>query len=363
MPWSESPDSRAAAFRRRCLDLAAQHHRMVIGTDLVLHEKPDPDAIRLDGARLGAVILEAADRYDTPMAMPLMDLRVEKRDLLRRLGIQETDLDTFHFNQPLDDDQITRARETLDAPFDPLMAGQVDALRHVAQHSDRVPVGMVIGPFSLVVKLMKDPIMAVARAGRTPGHSQVVLLTQMLALAVDAVRRSVQAQAQAGAQAVCLCEPAANTVYISPKQLEGATNPFETFVMKPLEEVRATFAELDTALILHDCGELIDGFVAAFAQRLHPAMLSLGSSRVLWEDAAHVPDDVVLFGNLPTKHFYSDNELPLERVTALTCELLEKMAATGHPFILGSECDVLSVSGSHDLIAEKVSRMLTCTCR
>ena len=54
--------------------------------------------------------------------------------------------------------------------------------------------------------------------------------------------------------------------------------------------------------------------VEQFATRLDPAILSLGSSRTLWEDAALVPKSVVLFGNLPTKKFYSDEAMPDEQV-------------------------------------------------
>jgi hypothetical protein len=88
-------------------------------------------------------------------------------------------------------------------------------------------------------------------------------------------------------------------------------------------------------------------------------MLSLGSSRRLWEDVAVVPPEVVLFGNLPTKHFYSDETLPLETVRAKTRELVVRMRETGHPFILGSECDVLHVPGAGETIRRKVEAMLT----
>lgn len=362
MDLLEPRGSNTARFRAQCLALAAAGLRMPIGTDLLLHEQADPDAVRLDGRRLADVVLAAAERYRTPLAMPLMDLRVEKRDLLRRLGVDAAELDTFHFDKPLDDATLCRARETLDAPYDALMAGQIGAVREVAARGDVTPIGMAIGPFSLTVKLMRDPITAVARASRTPNHSQVVLLTQVLSIATDAVRRAIRAQATAGAQALCLCEPAANTVYLSPKQLQGDDNPFERFVMRPHEELRREIATRDLGLIFHNCGDLVDAFVAAFAQRLRPAILSLGSSRDLAHDAALVPPDVVLYGNLPTKHFYDDGALPIEHVAALTCALQARMAATGHPFVLGSECDVLSVTGSHELIAGKVARMLECDC-
>ena len=112
-------------------------------------------------------------------------------------------------------------------------------------------------------------------------------------------------------------------------------------------------------LVLHDCGELTTAMVEALASRVRPAVLSLGSSRRLWEDAAVVPKDVVLFGNLPTKHFYSDETLPMDAVRSMTRDLVERMRATAHPFILGSECDVLHVPGAAETIRRKVEAMLT----
>jgi len=87
-------------------------------------------------------------------------------------------------------------------------------------------------------------------------------------------------------------------------------------------------------------------------------MLSLGSSRQLWEDAKLLPDSIVLFGNLPSKKFYSDEVMPVREVEAMGRDLLSKMKATGHPFILGSECDVLNVPGSEKTIRDKVAAFM-----
>ncbi len=100
--------------------------------------------------------------------------------------------------------------------------------------------------------------------------------------------------------------------------------------------------------------------VEQFASRLDPVILSLGSSRTLWEDAALVPKSVVLFGNLPTKKFYSDEAMPDEHVKAMTLELRDKMRSAGHPHILGSECDVLHVPEVAANIRRKVELMLAC---
>jgi len=67
---------------------------------------------------------------------------------------------------------------------------------------------------------------------------------------------------------------------------------------------------------------------------------------------------VVLFGNLPSKHFYSDDTLPVDAVRAKTRELVSKMRESGHPFILGSECDVLHVPEAAATIRRKVEAML-----
>jgi hypothetical protein len=131
--------------------------------------------------------------------------------------------------------------------------------------------------------------------------------------------------------------------------------------MAPNRKVKQILDDADVDLIFHNCGELTDGMLESIAS-LNPPILSLGSSRRLWEDARLVPSDTVIFGNLPTKKFYSDAEVPLDQVPVLACELLSRMRETGHPYILGSECDVLCVTGSEKKIKDKVDAFMTCTC-
>jgi len=119
-----------------------------------------------------------------------------------------------------------------------------------------------------------------------------------------------------------------------------------------MKRIKALLDAKGVDLIFHDCGELTNEMVSRFAT-LDPAMMSLGCSRNLWEDAALVQKSTVLYGNLPTKKFYSP-QLTVAEVEGLSRELLEKMRAAGHPFILGSECDVLSVPGSEQEILAKV---------
>jgi uroporphyrinogen-III decarboxylase len=341
------------------LDLARRGMRYAIGTDLVLNEEPDPEAVRKDGARLGKVVEKAARRQRTPVAIPLMDLRLEKLDLLSLLGLSEEAADSWKLTQP--DETVLGALRTPRAEFPVNNQAHQKAIEYIDQKTDLLPVGMLIGPFSLMTKLMADPITAVAMAGNgvsAEEDAQVRLLESLMELSMATVLRSAAAQVEAGARALMVCEPAANVVYLSPRQLRKGSDIFERFVMKPNLRLREMLDEFAVDLIFHDCGELTQEMVQNFAERLHPVILSLGSSRKLWEDAAVVPKDVVLFGNLPTKSFYSDAAMPLEEVVARTQTLLNNMKACGHPHILGSECDVLYVADAAETIQRKVDAML-----
>jgi len=337
--------------RNLFLELAASGHRAPIGAHLVLHGRPDAEEILLDGARLGGVAAEAAERFRTPLAIPLMDLTLEKAALLGGLGIPAAEVDSFHFELAPDPStfQIT-----------PRMRATCEAIAHVASKTSLLPIGMGIGPFSLMTKLVKDPITPVFLAGSGmtgEDEPEVGVIEKCLEAGTELILSYLAAQADAGAKAIIVCEPAANLVYFSPNQLAESFEIFDRYVMSPMRRIKRLLDGRGVDLIFHDCGELTNEMVSRFST-LDPAMMSLGCSRRLWEDAALVPKTTVLYGNLPTKKFYSP-QLTVSDVESLSVELLEKMRAAGHPFILGSECDVLSVPGSEAEILAKVDAFMS----
>jgi uroporphyrinogen-III decarboxylase len=348
-------------LRSQLLDLAARGHRVPIGADLILHQHHDAEAILRDGDRLGAVVVEAAQRYQTSLAIPLMDLRLEKAELLRFFGVPAGEVEKYHFaTAPTAAQRQAYARQAGAVAPGARAAANFGALRYVARQPGLLPVGMCIGPFSLTTKLMADPIAPVCMAGAGIGAEEdesVALLEACLELSLTCVLAQVERALDAGARAVFVAEPAANQVYFSPLQLAGGSDIFERYVLAPNRRVAELLEGRDADLLFHCCGEITDAMLAAFCS-LRPSLLSLGSSRRLWEDAARVPKDIVLYGNLPSKLFYSDDTMPLGRVAEQTEELAARMAASGHPFILGTECDTLHVPEHAESIRAKVDQLL-----
>ena len=348
--------------RQYYLDLAAQGLSMPIGADLVLHQYPDPEAIALDGKRLGEVVVETARRFATPLAFAHMDLELEKRTLLEMLGVAPDAIAKFHFDEVPGTQAQERVETCLRNPLNPAMEAQIAAIQYVSRHSDLVPIGMSIGPFSLMTKLIADPIYPVcmAGAGVTGDDDEAVRqLDAVMDLGMRLILHAIRRQLAAGAKAVFIAEPAANKVYISPSQIETGSDVFERYVTKYSSAIRTLLADHGADLVFHCCGELTDYMVRQFAS-LDPAILSLGSSRSLWEDASLVPKSTVLYGNLPSKRFYSDELVSLVDVERQGQELKRKMAGVGHPFILGSECDVLSVPGRHESLMKKAEAIARC---
>lgn len=349
--------------RRYYIELANNGLRMPIGTDLVLHEEPDPQRAKLDPELLGKVVAKAARRYRTPLAIPQMNLELEKVCMLSLLGVPRGQAPAYHFSEPPDPDALHTIRDSTEDSFTPELKAHIGAVRYVARNTDLLPMGMSIGPFSLMTKLLSDPITPVYLAGTgvTPEEDpDVRLLCEVLELSLTMILRSLRAQIEAGAKAVAIAEPAANTVYLSPKQIGQGADIFDRFVIAPNRRIKDLLDRHGVDLFFHCCGDLNDYMVARFAS-LDPVILSLGSSRRLWEDAAIVPKHIVLFGNLPSKQFYSDDLITVEQVKQLAEELVRRMRDAGHPFILGSECDVLSVPGAEERIKAKVQAFINCT--
>ncbi len=335
---------------------------MPIGSDLILHEHDNVQEILTDGMLLGKVLAETARRFATPLAVPHMDLELEQHALLEMLGVPQADIAKYHFDGcPPAESQATLAAHLHDHLPARLQA-QIDAVAYIAEWTDLLPIGMSIGPFSLMTKLITDPITPICLAGSgvsAQEDDEVLSVEKVLELAISMILHLVNAQIDAGAKAIFIAEPAANKVFLSPNQIDAGSDIFERYVMRYNRRLKSLLEERGVDLFFHCCGEITPYMLQKFCE-LDPAVLSLGSSRVLWEDAAFIPQSTVIYGNLPSKKFYSDALFSVDDVLAQGTTLLERMHHAGHPFILGSECDLLSVPGCEKTIMRKALAILQC---
>ena len=333
---------------------------MPIGADLVLRQKPGHEAILNEGKLLGEVIAEAARRFKTPLALSLMDLAIEKEMALGLMGVPRQEAERFLFRGVPAPAMIESFERGIGGAETRRFRAQVESVAHVSRNTGLTSVGMAIGPFSLTVKLLEDAITSVYAygTGMSAGDSEeVAALEKILEISLKTTLKSVGAQIDAGAHAVCIAEPAGSIAYVSPKQMRAGSDAFRKFVVEPNLRVKELVESKGADLFFHCCGELSEEMVVHYGT-IRPAVLSLGSSRNLWKDAALVPKDTVLFGNLPSKRFPSDN-MTIAEVRKAAEELLERMRAADHPFILGTECDVLSVPGKEKAIMEKVDAFIS----
>jgi uroporphyrinogen-III decarboxylase len=200
-------------------EVAQQRKVLPIGSDLVLHERDDPEAIRRDGEALGKVIVEAAERYDTKVAFPLMDLQIEKEYLLSLVGIEPDEIAKYHFgDEGIEAEVRERVERGVSGDYvTEKMKGTLGALEYVANTPDLIPVGMSIGPFSFLTKLIDDPITNVYLAAQgEEDDEEAILVKDVLEVATMVIDRWLKLQIEAGAKAIVVCEPAANVVYLSP---------------------------------------------------------------------------------------------------------------------------------------------------
>ena len=348
--------------KRFYINLANSGLRMPIGADLVLHEKDNYEECLNDGRLLGKVLEETARRYKTPLAIALMDLMLEKSVMLQMIGVPDKEAATYHFTITPDNNIINTINKQAGKLITKRIAADIGAIEYIANETDLIPFGMSIGPFSLLTKLVNDPITAVylAGAGNTADEDdEIKMIETLLEIAQKVILSYIELKIKAGAKGILVAEPAANKVYFSPKQIDEGSDIFEKYVMKYNYQIKELLDKYKVDLIFHCCGEITDYMLKQFC-KLNPVILSLGSSRVLWEDANIVPKDIVLYGNLPSKKFYSDEEISVDDVKKKSKELIENMKKSKHPFILGSECDVLFVHGAEKKIFTKVDAFMNC---
>ena len=343
--------------RERWLDIARATPTVPLAVDIACHNLPGIKIRSQKSLPVGPALIRAAARYNAPFIFSKMDLTREQATLARSLGLSEPgDLESFHFNMVPEDGpaaELSKKEWFSSKEWEE----QLSNVMYAHANSTLPVLGSAIGVFTLITKMMQGEkaIVAVSMHGSgetATGDPDVALLLWLLPICEKVVTQSVTAQLNAGAAGIMIADPAAQVNFIPPSMPEM----FEKFVVEPNRRIRELIERRNADLFFHCCGELVPEYVSEFGHSIHPTVLSLGSSRCLWEDAKVVPKDVVLYGNVPSKHFVS-KELTADAVTRQCRQLRDEMGRIAHPFILGTECDTLHVPGNDAAIDAKLNAM------
>ena len=103
----------------------------------------------------------------------------------------------YQFTEAPPEDALAALRSAGKRPLRARNAFNIAAVRYIAERTDLLPVGMLIGSFSLMTKLIADPITPVDMAGSgvsAAADSGVRFVERCLELALATVLRSAEAQ-------------------------------------------------------------------------------------------------------------------------------------------------------------------------
>ena len=221
-----------------------------------IHLDANPDAIPLDGNHLGQLIAKNAHQHHSKLAVPFLDLTIEKNIILEQLKLP---LD-HQFHNPLPYETVHDLCHRLQTAPTGRWKATVDAIAYIAQHTELTPVGLSTGPFTVMTQLVADAKAAVQQAGHgiSAQDSPAVNLTeQMLDLALRVCIRVIASQLGAGAKVIIVCEPAVDQDCLQPVT-------FERYVLAPHRHIKEILNAAGAELIVHAPGKLTPEMRKAF---------------------------------------------------------------------------------------------------
>lgn len=269
---------------------------------------------------LQALCMEAiAKRYDTGVAVSLMDLSVEAEAFGAEVVYSKDDVPTMHGALILDED----AADALEIPK--VGAGRtsecIKGIKEAASLiTDRPVLAGIIGPYSL--------------AGRLLDMTEIMILCYEEPEMVETVLQKVtaflieyaKAFKEAGANGIVMAEPAA-----------GLLSPtlFEEFSTQYVQEIRKAVEDDNFLFVYHNCGNITP--IMNKVNEIDALAYSIGNAIDI-EDALKVlSKDSMVIGNIDPAGILC-NGTP-ETVKAETKALMERCAKYPN-FIISSGCDI-----------------------
>ncbi len=269
----------------------------------------------------GKAIRALLDRVDMPAAIMFMDLSVEAEAFGSPVAITDDDV-------PVVTDRILVTDEDIDNLKIPKVGDArtqiyIDAVKETKKRvTDRPTIAGVIGPFTL--------------AGRLFDMTEIMIMSMIEPEAVEKALKKitaflidyVKALKEAGADGVCIAEPAAGL--LSPDLNQEFSVPYNKQIVDAVQDEEFT-------VMYHNCGNvdpLIEDIVKIGAKVLH-----FGNETVMDKIIQLIPKDVIVMGNIDAAVEFRHGTP--QSIAEVTKDVISKCSAYPN-FVLSSGCDIPS---------------------
>ena len=264
-----------------------------------------------------------ADRFDTGVAFSLMDLSVEAEAFGAPVHYSEDDVPTVHDTLIHDEDEA----EALQVPKvgDGRTGECVEGIRRACELiTDRPVLAGIIGPYSLAGRLLDmTEIMILC-------YEEPEMVETVLEKATEFLIEYAKAFKEAGANGVCMAEPAAGL--LSPNLIDEFSSPY-------VQKVREAVEDENFVVMYHNCGNIIP--LLNNVKSLDASAYSFGNAIDIEEALKVIEPDKMVIGNIdPAGTIRNGNP---ESIRKETLELMERCCKYPN-FVIASGCDIPPMS-------------------
>lgn len=271
-------------------------------------------------AELQATCMETiAKKYDTGMAVSLMDLSVEAEAFGSAVHYSKEDVPTVH-------DALIHDEEEAEALAVPEVgAGRtgecVEGIRKACERiTDRPVFAGMIGPYSLAGRLL-DMTEIMILCYEEPELVETVLekVTEFLCAYANAFK-------EAGANGIMIAEPAAGL--LSPNLINEFSTPY-------INKIRETVESDDFLVFYHNCGNVEP--LMQQMKEIDAQAYSFGNAIDIEKALEVIPQDRIVIGNIDPAGTLR-NGTP-DQIRTETLQLLERCSKYPN-FVIASGCDI-----------------------
>ncbi len=272
-----------------------------------------------------------ADKFDTGVAFSLMDLSVEAEAFGAPVHYSEDDVPTVHDTLIHDEDEA----EALQVPKvgDGRTGECVEGIRRACELiTDRPVLAGIIGPYSLAGRLLDmTEIMILC-------YEEPEMVETVLEKATEFLIEYAKAFKEAGANGVCMAEPAAGL--LSPNLIDEFSSPY-------VQKVREAVEDENFVVMYHNCGNIIP--LLNNVKALDATAYSFGNAIDIEEALKVIEPEKMVIGNIDPAGVIRQGTP--ESIRKETLELMERCCKYPN-FVIASGCDIPPMSGTLLQISE-----------